>query len=332
MKNPILIGILPVVACFALLPGAQGQLTTPPDGCYPNFTTAEGCNALLSLTTGSGNTGLGWFALFSDSTGSFNTAVGGGALDLNNGDSNTAVGAAALLLNTTGIQNTAVGTDAQVFNDSGSFNTALGFEAMQSAAGSSVVFNTAVGFQALMNATANANVAVGDEALMNLSSGEFNTAIGAAAGSNNTNGSNNIYIGQGSQGVAGESHTCYIQEIAGASIPTANAAFVLVDTTTGQLATVLVNADGNRMTVPISQSQLQAAPQGRYEAVPQRSHEDGRQAMLDELLKQQEKIAELEGTVARLAATVEEQAAQIQKVSAQLELNKSAPQVVANKP
>jgi len=40
----------------------------------------------------------------------------------------------------------------------------------------------------------------------------------------------------------------------------------------------------------------------------------------------------LEGTVARLAAMVKEQAVQIQKVSAQLEVNKPAPQVVANKP
>ena len=39
--------------------------TPTPDPCYPNFTTAEGCDALNSLTTGAGNTGLGWqFALF----------------------------------------------------------------------------------------------------------------------------------------------------------------------------------------------------------------------------------------------------------------------------
>ncbi len=38
---------------------------TPTPGCYPNFTTAEGCDALNSLTTGAGNTGLGWrVALF----------------------------------------------------------------------------------------------------------------------------------------------------------------------------------------------------------------------------------------------------------------------------
>jgi hypothetical protein len=55
------------------------------------------------------------------------------------------------------------------------------------------------------------------------------------------------------------------------------------------------------------------------------------QAMLDQSLKQQKRIAELEGTVARLAAMVKEQAAQIQKVSAQLEASKPAPKVVANR-
>src|SRR5437868_14578183 len=109
---------------------------------------------------------------------------------------------------------------------------------------SSGPFNTAVGFEALMNATANANAAVGDLALQNVTTGFFNTAIGAAAGNNQTTGHNNIYIGQGSPGVAGESNTCYIQEIAGATIPTGNAAFVFVDNTTGQLATLLADANG----------------------------------------------------------------------------------------
>src|SRR5215470_3759013 len=108
MKNrsTLLMSILPVLACLALLPGARA-VTPSPDGCYPNFTTAEGCDALSSLTTGAGNTGLGWRALFTDTTGNFNTGVGVGALVLNNADSNTAVGAAALLLNTAGTQNTA---------------------------------------------------------------------------------------------------------------------------------------------------------------------------------------------------------------------------------
>src|SRR5512140_1191579 len=73
MKNrsTIWMTILPVLACFALLP-AQA-ISPAPDGCYPNFTTAEGCNALNSLTTGAGNTGLGWFSLSSNTTANFNT-------------------------------------------------------------------------------------------------------------------------------------------------------------------------------------------------------------------------------------------------------------------
>src|SRR5882672_3725332 len=89
------------LACFALLPYAQA-VNPAPDGCYPGFTTAEGCNSLQSLTTGVGNTGVGWYSLFGNSTGSYNTATGAGALDLSNADNNTATGAAALLLNTSG--------------------------------------------------------------------------------------------------------------------------------------------------------------------------------------------------------------------------------------
>src|SRR5204863_6492870 len=121
-----------ILSCLACLPFAQAISPTP-DGCYPGFTTAEGCNALQNLTSGVGNTGVGWRSLFLNSQTSFNTGVGAGALILNNGDSNTAVGAVALLLNTSGTQNTAVGADAMVFNDTGSNNTAVGALALENA-------------------------------------------------------------------------------------------------------------------------------------------------------------------------------------------------------
>src|SRR5439155_18550199 len=111
-----LIPILILILCVALLPEAPA-ISPAPDGCYPNFTTAEGCKALNSLTTGAGNTAVGWYSLFGNSTGNLNTAVGAGALDLNTADNNTAIGVAALLLNTNGTGNTAHGVDALVFND-----------------------------------------------------------------------------------------------------------------------------------------------------------------------------------------------------------------------
>src|SRR5215475_644611 len=109
--------ILSLAFC-TLLPEAQA-VNPPPDGGYPNFTTAEGDSALLGLTTGTGNTAIGAFSLESVTTGNFNTAIGAAALLFNNGDSNTAIGAAALLLNTTGEANTAVGVDALLNNATG---------------------------------------------------------------------------------------------------------------------------------------------------------------------------------------------------------------------
>src|SRR5258707_4007289 len=113
ITSPLLITL--TLLCFGLFPKAQA-VVPPPDGGYPNFTTAEGQNALKTLTTGSANTAVGWFSLFSDTTGSFNTATGAGSLLFNTADSNTAFGAAALLLNTTGPANTAVGVDALLNN------------------------------------------------------------------------------------------------------------------------------------------------------------------------------------------------------------------------
>src|SRR6266581_1223457 len=98
-----------ILVCFAFAP--QMQAVSPaPDGCYPGFTTAEGCRALNSLTTGAGNAGFGWYSLYLDTTGSYNTGLGAGTLVLNTADSNTATGAAALLLNIDSTQNCAFGT------------------------------------------------------------------------------------------------------------------------------------------------------------------------------------------------------------------------------
>src|SRR5437762_2669005 len=81
---------------FGVLTTSQA-VSPPPDGGYPGGNTAEGQNALLSLTTGGFNTAVGFLALKSDTTSSFNTAVGAGTLFANsNGNNNTATGAAAL--------------------------------------------------------------------------------------------------------------------------------------------------------------------------------------------------------------------------------------------
>jgi hypothetical protein len=232
---PLLITL--ALLCFGLLPRAQA-VVPPPDGGYPGFNTAEGQNALFSLTTGFANTALGSYALFANTTGAQNTAVGAGALDLNTvGNNNTAVGIAALLLNTTGADNTAVGTAALENNTAGR-NTANGT------------------FALFTNTEGGSNTAIGDRALVSNTSGNNNTALGANAGFNTT-GNNNIDIGN--SGVGGESSMIRIGDLAvhtgiflagiTAMSPEAPNQALLVDPTTGQLGSADVTPEYAIVTV-----------------------------------------------------------------------------------
>jgi hypothetical protein len=222
----------------------------PPDGGYPNFNTAEGQNALFSLTTGAANTAVGWFSLWGNAAGSFNTAAGVGALLFNTADNNTAFGAAALLFNMTGGQNTAVGTAALLNNDDGTNNTAVGFQALElhttgafnNAFGRSALAfdqsgasNNAFGAFALQNNISGVNnTAVGDLALAG-STGDSNTAVGAGAGSNATTGSGNVYIGAEISGVIGDSNHTYIRNINTTTVSGGGADSVTVNLGTGLL-------------------------------------------------------------------------------------------------
>jgi hypothetical protein len=121
---------LAALGCFALSQTAQA-VVPPPDGGYANRNTAEGRDALFSLTTGEDNTALGFQALYNGTTASGNTAVGSQALLSNTvGTRNVAVGGAALISLTSGEMNTAVGNVSLDNCVSGNFNTALGRRAL----------------------------------------------------------------------------------------------------------------------------------------------------------------------------------------------------------
>jgi len=182
-----------LIACLGCVQNAHA-VSPPPDGGYPNFTTAEGTKALQNLTTGAANTGVGWYSLFSAGPANYNTGIGAGALALNTSDSNTAVGTAALLLNS-GAENTAVGTAAMVNNDTGSANSAFGaFALRDNTTGDG---NTGFGFAAIgLNTIGTANTAIGFAALGFNTSGDSNTATGSFALSNNTTGGDNTANGR----------------------------------------------------------------------------------------------------------------------------------------
>jgi hypothetical protein len=90
-----------LLACFAFLTAARA-VSPPPDGGYSGGNTAEGQNALFSLTSGGFNTAVGFLSLRSVTTGQLNTGIGAGTLLANTAAENTATGAGALLSNTTG--------------------------------------------------------------------------------------------------------------------------------------------------------------------------------------------------------------------------------------
>ena len=326
---PLLIAL--TLLCFGLLPRAQAVIPAP-DGGYPGRNTAEGDNALFSLTTGTFNTAVGYLSLWENTTGGYNTANGALALNLNDtGHSNTANGYAAIRANTTGIGNTAIGAAALSFNTTGDDNTASG-----------------------------------NGALFRNDTGNKNTALGFRAGDNQTTGSNNVYIGAEVVGVAGESNTIrigrnitdtFIDGINGATASGGAAVFVVGGA--GKLGTMPSSARFKDEIKPMdkaSEAILALRPVSfRYkkEVDPQRVAQFGLVAedvekinpdlvirdaqgrpqtvryeqvnamLLNEFLKEHREVQDLKKQVAALTAG-------LQKVSAQLDASKPASQVVNN--
>jgi len=194
-----------ILVSFALCQQAQSAIETPDPGAKPPGTTADGQDALLSITTGQFNSAFGFFSLLVNTDANFNTGIGAGALLLNNADENTGVGAGALLTNSNGVRNTACGTFALFTNagtgavGTGSFNNAVGANSLLfNVDGDS---NNALGESALFhNIHGAANTAIGDVALetndtSGLGLGNANTGVGAGALFSNTDGDSNNAVG-----------------------------------------------------------------------------------------------------------------------------------------
>jgi hypothetical protein len=343
MKNRnIFTAMLLVLACLALLPGAQA-----------GNNTAYGDGTLGSVTTGENNSAFGWAALYSN----------------NSGGSNTAIGAGALLFNTAGGGNTAVGWRALYDNTTGGGHTAVGYSALKNTiASGDFIGNTAVGTLALFNdTTGNGNVAVGWGAGLGLTTGSGNVYLGSGvpagtAGENNrtyirnvhdtTSSNRSVYVNpDGRMGTISSSRR-YKEEIK----PMDQASEVLyrlkpvtyrykkeIDRTQA-LSFGLIAEEAAGISPDLITRDREGRPETvRYEAI--------NAMLLNEFLKEHKKVEEQQANITQLrskmakheaviaqqqkgmdvlTAKLKEQAAQIQKVSAQIEVSKPAPQVVNN--
>jgi hypothetical protein len=359
------------LVCFGLVQNTQAVVPAP-DGGYPGGNTAEGQEALLSLTSGLYNTAAGLWALRAVTGGSLNTAIGAGALLVNTANENTAIGAGALLSNTAGAQNTATGESVLFFNTTGNGNTANGVQAL--AFNTTGNFNTANGIAALTNnTTGSGNTANGFEALSSNTTGSGNVALGVGAGSNVTFSNNVICIGANVDG-ANVDNSCFIGNIFNATSSGGTAVFINAD---GQLGTTTSSRrfkDDIKPMERTSETLFALKPVTfRYKKGidPQRIPQFGLVAedveeinpdlvvhdkegkvntvrydavnamLLNEFLKEHQKVEEQQATIAQLRRDlqttgaqqqkqIEALAAGLQKVSAQLEVMKPAPHTVLN--
>jgi hypothetical protein len=339
-----------ILVGLALLPISNAFGVTPaPDGGYLGWNTAEGQDALFSLTSGGFNTAIGGFALAVNSEGYWNVAVGQGALRNNTVSANVAVGTQALYNNTDGLSNTATGYQALFKNNHGDQNTA-----------------------------------VGQKSLHENISGNHNTAIGWEAGAGNRSGSGNINIGSGTTAnFEGESgairignpfysgyNACYVQGIYGKSVDPSAQQTAVIDEF-GKLGSVISSRRFKRDIKSMgkaSEALLGLKPVTFFykddakntpcfgliaedvaevdpslvirdksgEAMNVR-YEQVNAMLLNEFLKEHRKVEELEkaradeqGEIAELKQKLEAQTAAIQKVNDQLELRSLSPRVVDN--
>jgi len=177
----------------------------------------------ISIGRGGGgvatNTAVGFDALFKNATGNNSTAVGYQAAEFATGGSNTAIGSNAMLGangSTSGQYSVAVGHSALETITTGGHNTAIGYQALQSTTGGATNVavgslslrintgsnNTALGYQAGTAGTANTtggnNTFIGCNTQANLGSYNYSTALGAGA---TITGSNQVVLGTASEKV-----------------------------------------------------------------------------------------------------------------------------------
>jgi hypothetical protein len=326
-RSFLLIPLALALAWLALSPAARA-VDPPPDGGYPNFNTAEGDNALFSLTSGIYNTAIGFDALYYNTAGSYNAANG----------------VQALGSNTTGFDNTANGYQALQSNSTGNFNTAIGSAALFKIKRDSNN-NIALGANAGSNVTGSNNIDIGNSGVpaesniirIGTTGTQTNTYIAGISGVTVAGSVGVIIDTNGHLGTV-VSSARFKDEIK--PMDKASEAILALKPVTFRYKHEL-DPDGIPQFGLVAEQVEKVNPdlvarddQGkpytvRYEAV--------NAMLLNEFLKEHHTVEELEASameqqkeIKKLASQLKAQASQIQKVSDKVEIRRSAPQMVGN--
>lgn len=140
---------------------------------------------------------IGTNALFFNTSGQNNVAFGRSALQDNTiGNDNISIGEGTLKSNISGSDNIGLGNSALTQNVSGDQNIAIGVNTLTSMQNNSN--NVAIGSNVLEVSTANNNTSVGAYSMQNNLSGVNNSAYGFSALNKNISGNNNTAIGNSS--------------------------------------------------------------------------------------------------------------------------------------
>ena len=161
--------------------------------------TAIGTDAMLGVLQNScsSNTAVGASSMYSITDGANNVAIGyNSAYSLTDGDANIAIGKDALYSQTSRNNNIAIGYLALYDLNDKAKNVAIGTEASEHLNGEN---NISIGYRTLKGSNGNSdgigNVAVGGQALEDITTGDNNVAIGINAGNSITTSSSSVFVG-----------------------------------------------------------------------------------------------------------------------------------------
>ena len=243
------------------------------------------------------------YALYGNTAGAYNTAIGAGTLLANTADQNTATGAGALVSNTTGSNNIALGNSAGSSLTTGSNNIAIGNTGV--AAESNTI---RIGVQGTQSATYIAGIRAitvpGGLGVFVDANGRLGTATSSERFKEEIKA-----MDKASEAILALKPVTfrYKHELD----PEGIAQFGLVAEEVAQVNPDLVarDAEGKVYTV-------------RYEAV--------NAMLLNEFLKEHRTVQQQQKEIDALKAELKEQRVLIQKVNDKVELNRPAPQTVAD--